>query len=62
MQIIKREVYQHLEQTHEKAENEAVRLTLESFQTADFAEGVSAILQKRPPSFPRLGARSGGSG
>lgn len=61
MQIIKREVYQHLEQTHEKAESEAVRLTLESFQTPDFAEGVAAVLQRRPPNFPRLGVRAGGS-
>lgn len=55
MSVIKREVYRHLLETHEAAEADALKLTLESFQSADFAEGVSAVLQKRPPRFARLG-------
>ncbi|HMJ14814.1 MAG TPA: enoyl-CoA hydratase-related protein, partial [Polyangiaceae bacterium] len=56
MAIIKREVYQHMTETHAHAENEAMRLMLESFQRSDFREGVAAVLEKRAPKFERLGA------
>jgi enoyl-CoA hydratase/carnithine racemase len=56
MSIIKRELYQHMTETHAHAENEAVQLMLESFQRPDFQEGVAAVLEKRTPKFARLGA------
>jgi enoyl-CoA hydratase/carnithine racemase len=37
------------------AEREAQQLMLESFTRPDFREGVSSFLEKRPPSFDRLG-------
>jgi enoyl-CoA hydratase/carnithine racemase len=54
MSVIKREVYQHLTETHADSENEAMRLMLESFQRSDFREGVAAVLEKRAPQFERL--------
>jgi enoyl-CoA hydratase/carnithine racemase len=57
MQIMKREVYEHLTQPLDRAEADALRLTLESFQRPDFAEGVQSFLEKRPPRFARIGTR-----
>ena len=57
MQIIKREVYEHLTLPLDRAETDATRLTLESFQRPDFAEGVQSFLEKRPPRFARIGSR-----
>jgi enoyl-CoA hydratase/carnithine racemase len=55
MAIMKRQVYQQLHAGLLGAEREARDLMLESFGRADFREGVSSFLEKRPPAFDRLG-------
>jgi enoyl-CoA hydratase/carnithine racemase len=47
-------VYQQLHAGLGPAEREAKRLMVESFGRPDFAEGVKAFQERRPPSFPRL--------
>ncbi len=54
LQIMKRQVYQALEEPLAPAHARAVRLMIESFGRKDFAEGVSSYLEKRPPRFERL--------
>jgi enoyl-CoA hydratase/carnithine racemase len=54
MQIMKRQVYQHLTDTLGNAERESIRLMIESFDRPDFKEGVMSFLEKRSPSFKRL--------
>ncbi len=56
MAIMKRQVWQHWTADLDAAEQEAVRLMLESFGRPDFKEGVVSFLQKRPPRFPRIGS------
>ncbi|HXZ63840.1 MAG TPA: enoyl-CoA hydratase-related protein [Streptosporangiaceae bacterium] len=53
--IMKRQVYQQLHAGLLAAEREAQRLMLESFGRPDFREGVESYLERRPPSFGRLG-------
>jgi enoyl-CoA hydratase/carnithine racemase len=52
--VMKRQVYQQLHAGLGPAEREAKRLMVESFGRPDFAEGVKAFQERRPPSFPRL--------
>jgi enoyl-CoA hydratase/carnithine racemase len=59
MAIIKKEVWQHLSTTFETAEEEAMTFMLESFARPDFAEGIGAFMEKRPPKFARLGSAGG---
>ena len=54
MQIMKRQVYESLQQPLGPAHETAVRLMHESFGRSDFAEGVESFLEKRPPKFERL--------
>jgi enoyl-CoA hydratase/carnithine racemase len=55
MAIMKRQVWQHWTAELDAAEEEAVRLMLDSFNRPDFKEGVVSFLQKRPPRFSRIG-------
>jgi enoyl-CoA hydratase/carnithine racemase len=55
LSIMKRQVYAQLHAGLGPAEQESQQLMLASFTRPDFTEGVTAFLQKRPPSFPRLG-------
>jgi enoyl-CoA hydratase/carnithine racemase len=55
LSIIKRQVYQQLHAGLGPAELEARRLMLESFARADFKEGIDSFVQRRSPSFDRLG-------
>jgi enoyl-CoA hydratase/carnithine racemase len=55
MAIMKRQVYAQLHDGYGDAHDDAVRLMLESFRRPDFAEGVRSFLERRPPTFARLG-------
>ena len=55
MAIMKQQVYEHLHQGMGAAESEAAKLMVESFGRPDFAEGVQSFVEKRPPSFSRIG-------
>ena len=55
LRIMKRQVYAQLHAGLGPAEKEAQRLMVESFGRPDFKEGVQSFLQKRQPSFDRLG-------
>ncbi len=55
MAMMKREVYQHMMESLEHAQQEAVEHMLESFDAPDFKEGVNSFLEKRPPKFARIG-------
>jgi len=54
LQIMKRQVYEALEEPLADAHGKAVRLMIESFGREDFAEGVTSYMEKRPPKFPRI--------
>ncbi len=54
LQIMKRQVYEALQEPLSEAHAKAVRLMLESFGRPDFGEGVTSYLQKRPPKFERV--------
>ena len=54
LQVMKRQVYQGLEEPLSEAHAKAVRLMFESFGREDFAEGVTSYMEKRPPKFPRI--------
>jgi enoyl-CoA hydratase/carnithine racemase len=56
MKVMKRQVYAQLHAGLGPAEKESQRLMVESFGRPDFAEGVRSFLDKRPPSFGRLGS------
>lgn len=58
LQIMKRQVYQALQEPLAEAHEKALRLMVESFGRDDFAEGVSSYLEKRPPKFRRVHAQS----
>jgi enoyl-CoA hydratase/carnithine racemase len=55
MAIIKRQLYEQMHAGLGPAERESQQLMLESFGRPDFREGVTSFLQKRPPTFGRLG-------
>ena len=55
LKVMKSEVYRHLTESLDRAEADALTLMAESIQRPDFAEGVSAFLEKRPPRFARVG-------
>jgi enoyl-CoA hydratase/carnithine racemase len=52
--IMKRQVYQDMAADLARANAEAQRLMIESFNRPDFKEGVDSFLEKRPPKFARL--------
>jgi enoyl-CoA hydratase/carnithine racemase len=54
MAIMKRQVYTELHAGLGAAERNAVNLMRESFDRADFAEGVASYVERRDPKFPRL--------
>jgi enoyl-CoA hydratase/carnithine racemase len=54
--IMKRQVYEQLHRGLGAAEWESQDLMIQSFGRPDFKEGVQSFLQKRPPSFGRLGS------
>ena len=56
LEIMKRQVYEQLTTRLGPSEKEARQLMIESFGRPDFTEGVQSFLQKRPPSFGRIGA------
>jgi enoyl-CoA hydratase/carnithine racemase len=54
MRVMKRQVYESLQQPLGAAHATAVSLMLESFARPDFSEGVASYVEKRPPKFPRV--------
>jgi len=56
IKVMKSEVYRHLTESLDRAEADALGLMAESLQRSDFAEGVSAFLEKRAPRFARVGS------
>jgi enoyl-CoA hydratase/carnithine racemase len=56
MSIMKQQVYTQLSAPLGPSEREARALMLESFTRPDFQEGVSSFLERRPPTFTRLGS------
>lgn len=55
MAVMKRQVYEQLHAGLGAAEADARRLMTESFTRPDFKEGVQSFMERRPPSFARLG-------
>ncbi|GAA0929734.1 enoyl-CoA hydratase-related protein [Nonomuraea longicatena] len=55
MAVIKRQAWRDWDVTLAESEKAAVAEMLASFGRPDFAEGVSAFLERRPPRFPPLG-------
>jgi enoyl-CoA hydratase/carnithine racemase len=55
MAVMKRQVYESLEQDAQASMEDAVRLMLESFERPDFGEGVASFLEARPPRFAGIG-------
>jgi enoyl-CoA hydratase/carnithine racemase len=55
MAVMKRQVYEQLHRGLGGAEHESQRLMVQSFTRPDFREGVRSFIEKRPPSFERLG-------
>jgi enoyl-CoA hydratase/carnithine racemase len=55
LSVMKRQVYEQLTASLGSSELEAKRLMVESFGRPDFKEGVNSFMEKRPPSFQRLG-------
>ena len=54
LKIIKQQVYRHLNMNLGEAMTETNRLMAESLQRADFKEGVTSFVEKRPPRFTPL--------
>lgn len=52
----KRLVYRHLGMGYEAALNETDEVQYAALDRVDAKEGAAALLERRPPSFPRLGA------
>lgn len=58
MATIKRQVQRHLDVTLDEAIAESDALMHQSFEWPDVREGVTSYLERRPPAFPPLPARS----
>ncbi len=54
LKVIKQQVYRHLNMNLGEAMTETNRLMAESLQRADFKEGVTSFVEKRPPRFTPL--------
>jgi enoyl-CoA hydratase/carnithine racemase len=54
MRVIKRQVYEALGSSVSTEHENSVRRMRESFDAPDFAEGVKAFLEQRPPRFQRV--------
>ncbi len=62
MATMKRQVYADYERTLADSLQEANRLMVESFSGADFAEGVSSFMERRPPRFAPLSVPASAAG
>jgi enoyl-CoA hydratase/carnithine racemase len=58
MAVAKQQVYADWENDLETSRVRVARLMAASFEGPDFKEGILSFLQKRPPTFPPLGAGS----
>ena len=55
MAIIKRQVYEDWMHSLLESSADADEKMLTSFRSRDFAEGIAALFEKRPPVFNRIG-------
>ncbi len=55
LMVIKQQVYRHLMQPLGDAMHESNRLMQDSLASADFKEGVTSFMERRPPRFPPIG-------
>jgi enoyl-CoA hydratase/carnithine racemase len=58
MAVMKRQLYDDLEQTLPQAVADAARYMEESFHRPDFREGVESFVERRTPQFPPLAGRT----
>jgi enoyl-CoA hydratase/carnithine racemase len=56
LKVMKAQVYRHLNMELADAMRESNALMAESLERADFQEGVRSFIEKRPPTFGRVGA------
>lgn len=54
----KRMIYEHFGQEYDPAFRDAAATILPSLERPDAAEGVASFVERRPPAFPRLGAKA----
>ena len=54
MKVIKRQVYESLNEAFAESNRKTIGHMTESFGRPDFKEGVSSYVEKRPPKFPRV--------
>jgi enoyl-CoA hydratase/carnithine racemase len=58
LMVMKQQAYRHLHMPLGAAMDETKRWMAESLKRDDFKEGVASFMQRRPPTFPRIGGKT----